>query len=87
MDDSRIDAARETLENLLPEMKIDGLALDDVKFDFYTESVTAVFSGNGKIARLRLTSERMKELEAGRTFSTKHLRDELRAALNIQDDD
>ncbi len=86
MNESRLEQAREALEALLPEMKMDGLSIEKVSFDFYTESVDVVFAWDGKQISVRLTMERLTELEEGRTFAAKHLRDQLYKTFDVQDD-
>jgi hypothetical protein len=86
MDESGLEHAQETLEGLLPDMKLDGLEISSVNFDFYSESVDAVFAWNGKKAKVRFPSERMQELEEGSKFAAKHLRDQLYKTFGVQED-
>ena len=87
MDESRLDEIRNAFESLMPEMKIEGLSLDDLSFDFYSESVDVRFGWNGKQARLRLTMERVRELQEARTFSIKRLRDTLHKTFGVDEEE
>jgi hypothetical protein len=85
MDESQLDQVRQTLEALLPEMDMDGLALSDVGFDFYSRSVDAMFEWSGKRVKLRLTMERVNELQEGKTFAAKRLRETLRKTFGCEE--
>lgn len=86
MDESRLESVRETLEGLLPDMDLDGLAIEKVSFDFYSESADVVFAWGGKRVKVRLTTERLQELEEGQTFSAKRLREQLHKTFGVKED-
>jgi hypothetical protein len=85
MDEAQLQQIRESLETILPDMDVEGLSLDDVRYDFYTQSIDTVFGWNGKRVRVRLTLEKIKELTAGGKFAAKRLRETLCKTFGIEE--
>ena len=86
MDQSQLDELQQSMEALLPELKLEGLEVRKVSFDFYSESADVVFGYDGKQVRVRLPMERVRELQEGRAFAAKRLRDQLYKSFGVQDE-
>jgi hypothetical protein len=86
MSESQTEEVRQRLSSVLTDRKMPGISVASVTFDFYTSSYRVTFRWESKTTQIALSSERVADVVAN-TFSLRRLRNELRLAFNVDQED
>jgi hypothetical protein len=81
----RLHATQALLQRVLPDMKVPGLELSALRFDYLRQCFLAGFSANGQNITVVLRTERIEDLARGVPLSRKRLREEITRAFGLPD--
>ena len=79
----RLHATQALLQRVLPDMKVPGLRLSDLRFDYLRQCFLVEFSANGQNITVVLRTERIDDLARGVPLSRKRLRQEIAHAFGL----
>lgn len=75
--DNGVEAARSTIQFLLPKIKMPGLTISNLAFDYVRQSFTLALARPDKKATLVLPAERLSAIKQDEAFSVKRLREDI----------